>query len=185
MARECLPRITPDVTFNPVFAFSCLPLGNTDSPHIDAPLPPRYVRASTPGTAGGSFDLTTGTGTFAMQTTWLDGYAQPHTDTLAQTVTIPGTCKSATFSFWVDIQTNDPSGAAYDTLKVQVLNSSGTVLSTLATYSNLNKTSGYVQHSFSPSSYIGQKITLKFTGKETLYGYNTSFLEDSNALNVS
>src|SRR5262245_49294783 len=27
----------------------------------------------TPGTAGGSFDLTTGTGTFAVQTTWANG----------------------------------------------------------------------------------------------------------------
>jgi serine protease len=116
---------------------------------------------------------------------WLDGYAQPHTDTLAQTVTIPGNCKSATLSFWLDIQTDDPGGTVYDTLKVQVLNSSGTVLATLATYSNLNATSGYVQHSFSLNSYLGQTIKLKFTGKETLYGYNTSFLEDTNALNVS
>jgi subtilase family serine protease len=116
---------------------------------------------------------------------WLDGYAEPHTDTLAQTVTIPATCKSATFSFWLYVQTDDPTNKAYDTFTVQVLNSSGTVLSTLATYSNLNTTGGYSKYSFSLASYIGQKITLKFTGKETLTGYNTSFFEDDNALNVS
>jgi serine protease len=116
---------------------------------------------------------------------WLDGYGQPHTDTLAQTVTIPSNCTSATLSFWLYVQTDDPSGAVYDTFKVQVLNSSGTVLKTLATYSNENAGSGYVQHSFSLSSFIGQKITIKFTGTETLYGYYTSFLEDTNALNVS
>ena len=116
---------------------------------------------------------------------WLDGYGYPHTDTLAQTVTIPATCTSASLSFWVNISTDDPSGAVYDTLTVQVLNSSGSVLRTLATYSNEDATNGYVQQSFSLNSFIGQTITLKFTGKETLYGYYTSFLEDTNALNVS
>ena len=116
---------------------------------------------------------------------WLDGYGTPHTDTLAQTVTIPATCQNATFSFWLNIQTSDPASRAYDTFSVQVLNSSGAVLSTLATYSNLNATSGYSQHSFSLARYIGQTITLKFTGKETLSGFTTSFLDDDNALNVS
>jgi hypothetical protein len=116
---------------------------------------------------------------------WLDGYGQPHTDRLAQTVTIPSNCKSATFSFYTNIQTDDPGGTVYDTLKVQVLNSSGTVLSTLATYSNENATNSYVQHSFSLNSYIGQKITLRFVGVETLYGYYTSFLVDTTSLNVS
>jgi subtilase family serine protease len=117
---------------------------------------------------------------------WLDGYAEPHTDTLSQTVTIPSTCTTATFSFWLYVSTDDPTSAAYDTLKVQVLNSSGTVLSTLKTYSNLTNTNNtYKQFSLSVASYIGQTITLKFTGKETLTGYNTSFLDDDNALNVS
>jgi hypothetical protein len=117
---------------------------------------------------------------------WLDGYASSHTDTLSQTVTIPATCKSAQLSFWLYIQTNDPTNKAYDTFTVHVLNSSGTVLSTLATLSNLNTTGGYSQYSYSVAPYIGQKITLKFTGKETLNnGDNTSFFEDDNALNVS
>jgi subtilase family serine protease len=117
---------------------------------------------------------------------WLDGYASSHTDTLSQTVTIPATCNNAQLSFWLYIQTNDPTNKAYDTFTVQVLNSSGTVLSTLATLSNLNTTGGYSQYSYSLAPYIGQKITLKFTGKETLNnGDNTSFFEDDNALNVS
>ena len=61
-----------------------------------------------------------------------------------------------------------------------------TVLATLGTYSNLSSTGGYNKYSFSLVPYIGQKITLKFTGKETLNnGDNTSFFEDDNALNVS
>jgi hypothetical protein len=116
---------------------------------------------------------------------WLDGYGTTHTDTASQSVTIPSTCTTATFSFYLHIDTAETTtSTAFDTLKVQVLNSSGTVLSTLATYSNLNHISGYAQHSFSLASFIGQKITLKFTGSEDS-SLQTSFVLDDNALNVS
>ena len=116
---------------------------------------------------------------------WLDGYGGAHTDTLAQTITIPSTCTTASLSFWLYIDTTDPTNAASDTFKTQILNSSGTVLATLSTLSNLNTTGGYSQYSYSLSSFIGQKITIKFTGTETLgNGYNTNFFEDDNALNV-
>ena len=71
----------------------------------------------------------------------------------------------------------------YDTLKVQLLNSSGTVLRTLHTYSNLDHNSGYTKHTFSLSSYAGQKVTLKFTGAED-YELQTSFVLDDAAINV-
>jgi hypothetical protein len=116
---------------------------------------------------------------------WLDGYGTTHTDTLAQTVTIPSTCKSATFSFWLHIDTAETTTTtAFDTCAVQVLNSSGTVLATLATFSNLNHITGYAQHSYSLASFIGQTITLKFTGREDA-SLQTSFVDDDNALNVN
>ena len=116
---------------------------------------------------------------------WLDGYGTTHTDTLSQSVTIPSTCKTATFSFWLHIDTAETTtSTAYDTLSVQVVNSSGTVLGTLATFSNLNHNTGYTQHSYSLASYIGQTVTLKFTGKEDS-SLQTSFVDDDNALNVS
>jgi subtilase family serine protease len=115
---------------------------------------------------------------------WLDGYGTTHTDTVAQTVTIPSTCTSAAFSFWLHIDTAETTKTtAFDTLKVQVLNSSGTVLGTLATFSNLNHNTGYTQQSYSLNSYIGQTITLKFTGTEDS-SLQTSFVLDDNALNV-
>jgi hypothetical protein len=46
-----------------------------------------------------------------------------------------------------------------------------------------NNGSKYVEYTTSLASYIGQKITLKFVGTE-VSGGNTSFFEDSNALNV-
>ena len=116
---------------------------------------------------------------------WLDGYGTAHTDTLSQTVTIPSTCVNASLSFWLEIQTNDPTTKASDTFTIQVLNSSGTVLATLGTLSNQNSTGAYAQHTFSMTQFIGQTITIKFTGKETLAGHNTSFFDDDNALNVS
>jgi hypothetical protein len=116
---------------------------------------------------------------------WIDGYKGAHTDTLAQTVTIPATCTTATLSFWLYIDSTDPTSKAYDTFTIQVLNSSGTVLATLGTLSNQNEGTGYVEHSYSMSSFIGQTVTIKFTGVETLGdGYNTSFFEDDNALNA-
>ncbi|MCD9877714.1 immune inhibitor A [Streptomyces guryensis] len=116
---------------------------------------------------------------------WLDGYGTATTDTLSQPVTIPSGCTTAALSFYLHVDTAETStSTAYDTLKVQVLNSSGTVLGTLATYSNLNAAGGYTQRSFSLASYAGQTVTLKFTGTEgsTL---QTSFVIDDTALNVS
>ncbi|MGW5251541.1 hydrolase [Streptomyces sp. NPDC004012] len=116
---------------------------------------------------------------------WLDGYGSAHTDTLSQSVTIPSGCTSATFSFYLHIDTAETTtSTAYDTLKVQVLNSSGTVLGTPATYSNLNAGSGYTQRSVNLASYAGQTVTLKFTGTEGS-SLQTSFVIDDTALDVS
>ena len=116
---------------------------------------------------------------------WLDGYGTATTDTLAQTVTVPSGCSTASFGFWLHVDTAETStSTAYDTLKVQVLNSSGTVLSTLATFSNLNAAGGYQQHTYSLASYAGQTVTLKFTGTEGSK-LQTSFVLDDTALNVS
>ena len=55
---------------------------------------------------------------------------------------------------------------AYDTLKVQVRSSTGAVLTTLATYSNLNKGSVFVEKSFDLSAYKGQTVRVFFEGIE-------------------
>jgi len=116
---------------------------------------------------------------------WLDGYGTATTDTLSQAVTVPATCSTASMSFWLHVDTAETStSTAYDTLTVQVLNSSGTVLSTLATFSNLSAATGYQQHSYSLAAYAGQAITVKFTGTEGSK-LQTSFVLDDTALNVS
>jgi hypothetical protein len=116
---------------------------------------------------------------------WMDGYGTTHTDTVLQTVTIPAGATVATLSFFLHIDSAETSTTtAFDTLTVQVRNSSGTVLSTLATYSNLNKASGYSQKSFNLLSFKGQTIQIFFKGVEdsTL---QTSFVLDDVTLNVT
>jgi uncharacterized membrane protein len=115
---------------------------------------------------------------------WLDGYGAAHTDSLLQQVTIPSTATSATLTFWLHIDTAETTTTIqYDTLNVQIRNSSGTVLATLATYSNLNAATGYTQKSFDLTSYKGQTIQVYLVGVEDSQ-LQTSFVVDDFALNV-
>ncbi len=112
---------------------------------------------------------------------WLDGYGEAHTDTLAQTVTIPATCVSAVFTYWVEV--NSTTNNTANKLVLEILNSSGTVVQTVPVVTAANNGTKYVEYTTNLASYIGQKITVKFVGTE-VNGGNTSFFEDSNALNV-
>jgi hypothetical protein len=78
--------------------------GSAQSPAIDNSSEPPH---------GGSWDA------------WLDGYGSTHTDSLSQQVTISATATTATLSFWQHIDTAETGTTAYDTFKIQILNSSG------------------------------------------------------------
>jgi hypothetical protein len=107
---------------------------------------------------------------------WLDGYGTAHTDTLSQTVTIPSGCTGATLSFWLHVDTDETASTAYDNLTVTAGGS------TLATYSNLDGSSGYVQKSLTVSG-TGSK-TVTFTGVEGSQ-IQTSFVLDDVTLTAS
>jgi kumamolisin len=93
-------------------------------------------------------------------------------------VAIPAGC-GATLSFWVRIDSAETTtSVAYDKLTVKVGST------TLATYSNLNKNSTYVQKSFNVSAFAGQTVTISFTGTEDS-SLQTSFVIDDTALNLS
>jgi hypothetical protein len=110
---------------------------------------------------------------------WLDGYGSAHTDTLSQTVTLPADCTTATLTYWLHVDTAETSTTtAFDTLAVQV----GTT--TVASYSNLNKATGYQQRTVDVSGFAGQTVALKYTGVEDS-GAQTSFVLDDVALTVS
>jgi hypothetical protein len=58
------------------------------------------------------------------------------------------------------------------------------VLSTPGNWSNLDHNTGYKQWSVNLASYIGQTITVKWTGQEDS-SFQTSFVLDDTAVNVS
>lgn len=116
---------------------------------------------------------------------WMNGFGSPHTDTLSQTVAIPANATKATLSYWLYVYTVETtSSVAYDTLAVQLRNSSGAVLTTLANYSNLSPKFPYAQASFDLTSYKGQTIQIYLVGTED-QGLQTSFLIDDFSLDVA
>jgi hypothetical protein len=81
-----------------------------------------------------------------------------------QQVTIPTTA-AGTLTFWLNVTSSETTTTTqYDKLFVEVRNTSGTLLATLATYSNLNKgTAGvYSQKSLNMSAYKGQTVRVQF-----------------------
>ncbi|MET8761944.1 M1 family metallopeptidase [Lentzea sp. NPDC004782] len=125
--------------------------------------------------AGTTAEPAHGGGTVA----WLGGDGTTHTDTLSQSVTLPVGCASATLTYWLHIDTKETtSSTQYDKLTVQVGST------TVASYSNLDKNTGYVQKSVDVSAFLGQTVTLKVTGTEDS-SLVTNFLLDDVALTTS
>ena len=93
-------------------------------------------------------------------------------------MSIPAGC-GATLSFYLHVDSAETTTSiAYDKLTVKIGST------TLATYSNLNKASGYTLRSFNVSSFAGQTVTVSFTGAEDS-SLQTSFVIDDTALNLS
>ncbi len=113
---------------------------------------------------------------------WMNGYGTAHTDTVYQQVAIPSTVTSATLKFWLKVSSNETTTtSAYDTLQVQVRSSTGAVLATLATYSNLNKGTTFLEKTFNLSAYKGQTVRIHFVGVEGST-VATSFIVDDVTL---
>ncbi|MEU0430911.1 M1 family aminopeptidase [Streptomyces sp. NPDC006290] len=141
-----------------------------------------FESGTSPWTQSSTTVITSRTGQSAHGGTsfaWLDGVGSTHTDTLSQSVTIPSGCSSASLTFWLHIDTAETtSSTAYDKLTAKIGST------TLATYSNLNKASGYAQKTFDVSAFAGQTVTVAFTGTEDS-SLQTSFVLDDIALNTS
>jgi Thermolysin metallopeptidase, alpha-helical domain len=81
-----------------------------------------------------------------------------------QQIAIPAAAP-ANLTFWLNVTSSETTTTTqFDKLFVEVRNSSGTLLATLATYSNLNKgTAGvYSQKAFSLAAYKGQTVRVQF-----------------------
>jgi subtilisin family serine protease len=148
---------------------------------------------SNPGFESGNVTWTADTGVISASTNartgsylaWMNGYGNANTDFVYQTITIPSGACSATLKFWTKITTSETTTtSAYDKLTITVRNTSNSVLATLATYSNLNKSSSYVERSFDLGAYKGQTIRVYFHGQEDAI-YSTSFMIDDTSLTIT
>lgn len=100
-----------------------------------------------------------------------------------QQVTIPSAA-NANLTFWLNVTSSETTTTTqYDKLFVEVRNTSGTLLATLATYSNLNKgTAGvYSQKSLSLAAYRGQTVRVQFRST-TDSSLTTTFRVDDASL---
>ncbi len=81
-----------------------------------------------------------------------------------QTVSIPSNA-SGSLSFWLNVTSSETTTTTqYDKMFVEVRNSSGTLLATLATYSNLNKAAAgaYTLRTLNAAAYRGQTVRIQF-----------------------
>ena len=120
--------------------------------------------------------------------TWkaqLNGKGYANTASLFQQFSIPARACKATLTFWLRVTTAETTTtAANDTLKVQILDPLSRTLKDLAVYSNLSKSSGYVQKTFDLTQFSGKAIRLRFYGSENS-SRQTTFLVDDLALSVT
>ncbi|USX13789.1 M4 family metallopeptidase [Oxalobacteraceae bacterium OTU3CAMAD1] len=140
--------------------------------------------SGTTGWAGTTGAIGTFTGQTAFEGAryaWLGGNGRTATETLTQSVAIPSAATSATLTFALHVDTAESGTTAYDKLVVTVKNSAGTVLGTLATYSNANAASGYQTRTFNLAAYKGQTVTLSFAATEDS-SLQTSFVVDKVSL---
>ena len=161
-------------------------VNNTTPPPTQLILNPGFESGATSWTG-----TTAAIGTFTAQpafagtkVAFLGGKGTTTTAAIAQTVTIPATATTATLTFQLHIDTAESGTTAYDYLYVQVLNPSGTVLGTLATYNNSNKATGYALRTLNLTAYKGQTVQLAFKATEDS-SLQTSFVLDEVNLNIN
>jgi subtilisin family serine protease len=113
--------------------------------------------------------------------TWnaaLGGKGYATTTTLTQTVTVPAGCSSYALSFWLRITSSEPTTAGPNDRLVVTLGTRS-----LATYSNVDRTTGYVQRTFDVKDQAGKTVALRFAATESR-ALQTTFAVDDTALAV-
>jgi hypothetical protein len=158
------------------------------------------------GGGGGGGELVTNGGFESSGTGWTEssssGYeivstSRPHTgsasawfcgsnncsDSMYQNVAVPAGTTSAAFSAYVYVTTQETSHA-YDYLRIQVRSTSGSVLKTIATYSDGSTTGSWLHVTSDLSAYAGQTVQLALVATNDA-SYPTSFYVDDVSLIAS
>lgn len=127
---------------------------------------PGFEAGTAPWVASGQITFSAGTFPHTGTNYVIVNGVNSTTGTIYQQVTIPS--GGANLNFWLNISTQEAAGAAvFDQLFIEVRNTSGTLLATLATFSNQNSgTAGvYVLRGpFNLSAFAGQTVRIQFRG---------------------
>ncbi|HZB45784.1 MAG TPA: BACON domain-containing carbohydrate-binding protein, partial [Pyrinomonadaceae bacterium] len=127
---------------------------------------PGFETGTTPWVVSGQVTRSTGAFPHGGVAYMIINGVNSSSGTLYQTVTIPS--GGANLNFWLNITTSEAAGASiFDRLFIEVRNTSGTLLATLATFSNQNSgTAGaYVLRGpYNLSSFAGQTVRIQFRG---------------------
>ena len=144
---------------------------------------PGFETGTTPWTFSGQVTRSTGSFPHSGTAYAIVNGVNSTTGTLFQTVTIPSGCSN--LQFWLNITTSEAAGASvFDRLFIEVRSTTGTLLATLATFSNQNSgTAGvYVLRGpFNLSSFAGQTVRIQFRGTNDIT-LPTSFRVDDVSL---
>jgi Zn-dependent metalloprotease len=128
---------------------------------------PGFESGTTPWVLSGQVTRSTGSFPHSGTAYMIINGVNSSSGTLYQTITVPsGGCSN--LSFWLNITTSEAAGAAvFDRLFIEVRSTSGTLLATLATFSNQNSgTAGaYVLRGpYNLSGFAGQTVRVQFRG---------------------
>jgi Zn-dependent metalloprotease len=140
---------------------------------------PGFESGTTPWVVSGQVTRSTGSFPHSGVAYMILGGVDSTTGTLFQAVTIPAA--GANLNFWLNITTGEAAGAAvFDRCFIEVRNTSGTLLATLATFSNQNSgTAGvYVLRGpFNLNAFANQTVRIQFRATEDV-SLPTSFRVD-------
>jgi Zn-dependent metalloprotease len=142
-----------------------------------------FETGTTPWTISGQVTRSTGVYPHSGTAYMIVNGVNSSSGTLYQTVTIPSGC-APSLNFWLNITTSEAPGAIYDRLYIEVRSTSGTLLGTLATFSNTDSgTAGvYVLRGpYNLSSWAGQTVRIQFRGTNDIT-LPTSFRVDDVAV---
>ncbi len=139
-----------------------------------------FEGSSTPWVLSGAFRSTgafprTGTGYLIL------GGSNNASHSAYQQITIPSGA-SPSLNFWLNVTSSETTTTTqYDRFFVEVRNTSGTLLATLATFSNLNKTTAgnyTLRGAYGLSAYAGQTVRIQFRGTTDITLASTFRIDD-------
>ena len=98
---------------------------------------------------------------------------------IAQTLPLPASTGGLTLRYWWSVYTEENPGGGFDILHVQLLRVDGTLLSTLATYSNDTAESWlWNPASADLSAYAGQTLQVRFYAQNDVNNPSSFFVDD-------